>query len=621
MLNDPINPKFKDIYSLGLDNIPTPIPQDVLLDPNVRNKLDVQLSQNIRKSNEINSKKFHNPFSRIDKSNFKDTLDFGLYGVNAFLSFNEENQNDSATWDRMRNVFTQKNLYDYNAMNPNPQPIIKAKDGAKIKNLGYGNVEGEGGEIVKLPNGTFKEFSGPSHEQGGVKTILPNNSEIHSDTIILPSDFVESLGLGKKEITPAKALKKLDIENISKTIEDPYMDAISKNTAKLNMKKVQTIFSKQQELNNNSTGKVMENGGILKYPDGGRITLYRGDTNAKWNAADKLTDEQVNAIADKYGFKPDVNSKENVNVQFQKFLYNNVPGAKEKIDILHGGKPGGYGTPAITKKMFDGNIGVRWQEALLGLDSPTPQEPPTGSNTPITKVNPPTYTKPLGNTVTKSRIQNQTPSTLGEFPMFQMLPEVSGFLSAMNTYPYYTPDYTHNELQSPTLNIQPQLESIDSSFQSGIRQNTGNGSINNSRNTAMFNQTLQAKQQAFGNKQNYDANSRFRADEYNANARTQENVMDLNAAMNVYNEYRASAKDAASTERNTAISNGVNKYAKYQQDEFRKAIFFDTMLPDYYYDGKDKSNPIKKDSLYVHDFTPGTLTQYLQNKNVAKKKK
>jgi len=621
MPNNPINPKFKDIYSLDLDVTPSIIPQDVLLDPNVKNKLDVQLSQNIRKADQINSKKFNNPFARIDKSNFKDTLDYGLYGVNAFLSLNEENQNDAATWDRMRNVFTQKNLYDYNAMNPNPQPIIKAKDGAKIKNLGYGNVEAEGGEIVKLPDGTFKEFSGPSHEKGGVKTILPNDSEIHSDSIVLPSEFVESLGLGKKEMTPAKALKKIDVDNITKVIEDPYTDAIAKNTAKLNMKKVQTIFSKQQELNNNSNGKTMGNGGILKYPDGGRITLYKGDKNSKWNAADKLSDDQVNAIAEKYGFKYDSNDADNINTQFQKFLYNNVPGAKDKIDTLHGGKPGGYGTPAITKQMFDGNIGVRWQDALLSLDTQKPEEPQIINTPPVKKSTSVSYTAPTGNSFNPSRTQKQTPSTLGEFPLFQMLPEVSGFLSAMNTYPYFTPDYTHNELQSPTLNIQPQLESIDSTFQSGIRQNTGNGSINNSRNTAMFNQALQAKQQAFGNKQNYDSNARFRADEYNANARTQENVMDLNAAMSVYNEYRASAKDAASTERNAAISSGVNKYAKYQQDEFRKAVFFDTMLPDYYYDGKDKKNPIKKDNLYTQDFTPGSLTKYLQNKNVVNKKK
>lgn len=213
----------------------------------------------------------------------------------------------------------------------------------------------------------------------------------------------------------------------------------------------------------------------------------------------------------------------------------------------------------------------------------------------------PTVTKPvapMGEEFTPASKFHQTPSSMANFPLYQALPELSGFLAAMNPYSYYTPDYTHWEVSPSTLNIQPQLDSINSSFQTGIKQNTGNASVNNSRNTAMFNQALQAKQQAFGNKQNYDAQNRFQADQLNMNARTQENMLDLNAAEKVYNNYRSVAMDNAGTEKMNAISSLTNKTANYYQDEYRKMLYFDTILDNYYYDGKDKKNPVKLDPNY-----------------------
>lgn len=188
----------------------------------------------------------------------------------------------------------------------------------------------------------------------------------------------------------------------------------------------------------------------------------------------------------------------------------------------------------------------------------------------------------------------QTMSTMGKFPLYQAAPEALGYLSAISPYSYYTPDYTTNEVAPPTLNIQPQVNSINSSFQSGIRQNTGNASVNNSRNTAMFNQALEAKQQAFGNKQNFDANARFQADQYNAEQRTKENQLDLNSAATVHNEYRAAALDNASTERLNAAFSLTDKLGKYHQDEYKKMLYFDTVIPDFYYTG-DASAPIKQD--------------------------
>ncbi|MEY4332434.1 MAG: hypothetical protein RLZZ196_1172 [Bacteroidota bacterium] len=198
-----------------------------------------------------------------------------------------------------------------------------------------------------------------------------------------------------------------------------------------------------------------------------------------------------------------------------------------------------------------------------------------------------------GRTFTPTPPFEQTPSTPGKFPAYQALPEALGFLAGMNPYTYYTPDYTHTELVPPTLNIDDELQSINNTVQSAMRQTTGNPSLDNSRNAALFNTALQAKQQAFAKKQNYDAQARFQADQYNAQARDLENFRDVSSAAQVYNEYMAGAQDAAEAERLGAIFSLVDKTGKFNRDEFLKMMYFTTMYPNYYYEGTDLRNPIK----------------------------
>ena len=200
---------------------------------------------------------------------------------------------------------------------------------------------------------------------------------------------------------------------------------------------------------------------------------------------------------------------------------------------------------------------------------------------------------PPGNKYNPMPPYDQVPSTPGKFPLYQGAPEVLGFLAGMTPYTYYTPDYTHTEIVPPTLNIDDELQSINSTLQSAVRQTTGNPSLDNSRNSALFNTALQAKQQAFAKKQNYDANARFQADQYNAQARDLENFRDVSSAAQVYNEYRAAAMDAAETERLNAVFNLVDKNAKFNRDEALKMMYFTTMFPNYYYEGTDLRNPIK----------------------------
>lgn len=234
------------------------------------------------------------------------------------------------------------------------------------------------------------------------------------------------------------------------------------------------------------------------------------------------------------------------------------------------------------------------------------------------------YTPPAGNTYDhKVPKLQQTNSSMGKFPLYQAIPEVTGFASAMNTFPYWTPDYSHWEMNPQELNIQPQLQSIDDSFTSAIRENTGNPSVNFSRNTAMFNQTLQNKQQAFANKQNFDAESRLKTDSFNIDARNKEQQLDITAANHIYNDYFSVAKDNAGTERQSALSHLTKKMANYYQDEFAKVNYFDTVLDNYYYDGKDTKHAIKLDAKAQEsiDISPTDLAYLKAQREEAKKNK
>jgi hypothetical protein len=182
---------------------------------------------------------------------------------------------------------------------------------------------------------------------------------------------------------------------------------------------------------------------------------------------------------------------------------------------------------------------------------------------------------------------------MGRFPLYQAAPEALGYMYANRPYSYYTPDYTHTEIAPPTLNIDAQLQAIDDSFQSAIRQTTGNASIDNSRNVALFNQARAAKQQAFNNAQTYNAQARSQADQYNAQARDLENYRDVTSAASIYNDYMAAAQDAAEQEKLRAISSLTNKYGKFNQDEFVKMFNVTNLMPNYYYEGTDLRNPLK----------------------------
>lgn len=97
-------------------------------------------------------------------------------------------------------------------------------------------VEIEGGEVGELPNGNIFEAKGASHEEGGIKTTLPEMTEMFSERIKI--DNVSMADRKKKRIKKEITLKKL--------LEKDKTDVILKNTNNrlLEVNKNEDIFDK-----------------------------------------------------------------------------------------------------------------------------------------------------------------------------------------------------------------------------------------------------------------------------------------------------------------------------------------------------------------------------------------
>lgn len=220
----------------------------------------VQKAQKI--SNEVKSqydpqKQFKFPGLNAD---IGDAITLGLYGVDAALTYNQdlENQRKFNESIQQRNS---KPVDDYNFMygrttsgGTEYQPVIKAEMGAKINKRyaseGMNDVEIEGGEYIQLPNLDTEMAEGPSHENGGIPTNLPDQTRVYSNNL-KPE--------GSKK-TFAQIAKNYDITPYKKTLENPFAKQVDKDTAGLMMQRNQKIldelFRDQQLMNGNSNGEM-----------------------------------------------------------------------------------------------------------------------------------------------------------------------------------------------------------------------------------------------------------------------------------------------------------------------------------------------------------------------------
>ena len=83
-------------------------------------------------------------------------------------------------------------------------------------------VEVEGDEVAQAPNGNMMQFNGPSHEEGGIDTQLPQGTDIYSDRL-----SIDGKTLAERKLSRERAIGKL-----KKQIEKRPTDALIKNSIK-----------------------------------------------------------------------------------------------------------------------------------------------------------------------------------------------------------------------------------------------------------------------------------------------------------------------------------------------------------------------------------------------------
>lgn len=294
---------------------------------------------------------------------------------------------------------------------------------------------------------------------------------------------------------------------------------------------------------------------------------HPGDKTEKWNAS-SLSEEEIRSAAEELGY----NGPDNVR-SFQQWILANkdIPEIRAKIDAAHEK----YGMPNAGRK-DDGYLGIRWNFLKPGKEADPVDMPDYDPNAfvPPTTKEKAEYVGQEGNKYSfKDNGAKKKPYQKEQMPFYQTIPELMGFASSLNTYNYQTPDYQHWEMTPNKLNVQPQIQSIDSSLNAITNTTTGSPQLDYARKMGAFTQATNAKQQVYGNKQNYDAEKEFQAKQFNNTARTQEQNLDVNAQNQIYNEFMPLAKDAAAGERIAAISSLTTKYAKHAVNEEKKKLW------------------------------------------------
>ena len=565
-------------------------------------------------------------------------VSLGLLGFNALLGKNEDLKNQQQFIESIQQR-NSKPINDYNfKYGPNSsggteyQPTIKAEMGAKINKRyaseGMNDVEIEGGEYIQLPNLETEMASGPSHSNGGIPTNLPDQTRVYSNNI-KPE--------GSKK-TFAQIAKNYDITPYKKTLENPFAKQVDKDTASLMMQRNQKIldelFRDQQILNGDSNGEIeakngagidnpgfralpknvqekilaeMKYGGVTKKEttplvmlDGSDvkepIPTYQPGTRAKVAKMDPKTSLLVAEVPGLQSTLPSGVYGQESNLDLFKKNYDWFikdleaqgetfdPKNKDQMrraqvayteEVRNRALKAGY-TPEEADK-FASEMGFvpeegsqRSIDSKLGLYTASRQlpnfEPKTPGTTPTEAAQNTSGTK-----VSDAQAAKTGKYTPGNFPLYQAIPEAMGLAQAQEIYAYGIPEIDAPYVRPQTLNIQSQLQDID---------NMGTAAIRGGADPNMaYIAGLDAKQKAFQNKQNYDAEGRSRADMANAQMSMSADQFNAQAFDRVYNNLVGQARDAQSAEKQAAVASLTNKKAKFVQDENLKAMGVPLVAP------------------------------------------
>jgi len=200
----------------------------------------------------------------------------------------------------------------------------------------------------------------------------------------------------------------------------------------------------------------------------------------------------------------------------------------------------------------------------------------TTPNTEPTKE--PTKDPVTGRTFTGAGEPNKGEYIRGQFPLYQAIPEAMGLAQSEEIFPYAIPEVDWSYLTPQKMNIQSQLQDIDS--MATATQRAGGDPL------TTYIAGLDAKQRAFERKQNADLGEQSKVDRLNASSKYSADLTNANASNQVYNTQIANARDAQSYEKNKQINSLVNKKAQFTQEENKKSAYINNLIENYDVDSK-----------------------------------
>lgn len=173
----------------------------------------------------------------------------------------------------------------YSSMNPieRTNMLTKMMSGGYVyQNGGMVPVEVEGGESALLPTGELVKFEGPKHANGGIPTILPEETRVFSEHLKAPQEVINAV-LGstskrRKTMSYADLSKKFPTKPYEKILNDPNADEYERKHAEIklavNQASLDTIFDSQEFVKGAKNETSAARDGMLVYQKAGKVPPF-----------------------------------------------------------------------------------------------------------------------------------------------------------------------------------------------------------------------------------------------------------------------------------------------------------------------------------------------------------
>lgn len=219
---------------------------------------------------------------------------------------------------------------------------------------------------------------------------------------------------------------------------------------------------------------------------------------------------------------------------------------------------------------FDDKLGkYTASRQLFNVAKKTPETPVVTRDTPVVALGPPkgnNYDVDIANNA-KGRY-TRTP-----YDITQSIPDIYGLAEAQSIFPYAIPEINAPYVRPQTLNVQSELQDLDNMGTAAVRAGADP--------LATYIAGMDSKQKAFQTKQNYDANARSQADQFNAQGQLNADQMNANSFNRVYNELIGNARANQSTIKQDQLSSLTENYANWNNSQTNKELYYNNLIPSF----------------------------------------